>query len=88
MPLDIEILENEGENFLLPKEFVRKCIDAVSDPRKINVARMQDFPIKHLNVVDPLKDNNNLGRSVTSGTCPLFLAGPLFGPSLRELGVH
>ncbi|KAL6131699.1 hypothetical protein ACLB2K_070073 [Fragaria x ananassa] len=62
-----EILENEGENFLLPKEFVRKCIDAVSDPRKINVARMQDFPIKHLNVVDPLKDNNNLGRSVTSG---------------------
>jgi hypothetical protein len=27
-----------------------------------------EFPIKHLNIVDPLKSSNNLGRSVNEGT--------------------
>jgi hypothetical protein len=26
-----------------------------------------EFPIKHLNIVDPLKSSNNLGRSVNKG---------------------
>ena len=25
------------------------------------------FPLKHLNIIDPLRENNNLGRSVNKG---------------------
>lgn len=84
--LEIETPENEGEKLLLTKEFMKNCRVTFSDPRRMHEARLQEFPIKHLNIVDPLKDNNNLGRSVNQGTWSLFLAGSLFGPSLRGSG--
>lgn len=31
----------------------------------------QPFVSKHFNVIDPLRENNNLGRSVSKGACDL-----------------
>ncbi|XP_062001280.1 uncharacterized protein LOC133718452 isoform X2 [Rosa rugosa] len=82
----LKIRENEGENLLFTKEFLKKCRVAFSDPRRISEARLQEFPIKCFNVVDPLKDNNNLGRSVTSGNFTRIKSAFAFGENeLRRI---
>ncbi|XP_050385503.1 uncharacterized protein LOC126802025 isoform X2 [Argentina anserina] len=74
-----ETTESEGKNLLLTKEFVKNCRVAFSERRKKSEARLQEFPIKYRNVVDPLKDNNNLGRSVNSGNCKRIQSAFAYG---------
>ncbi|ONI24797.1 hypothetical protein PRUPE_2G262700 [Prunus persica] len=57
----------EADELLLSEEFVRSSRDVFSDPIRADEATVHEFPTKHLNIVDPLKDNNNLGRSVSKG---------------------
>lgn len=61
----------EADELLLSEEFVRSSRDVFSDPIRADEATVHEFPTKHLNIVDPLKDNNNLGRSVSKGIRPL-----------------
>lgn len=61
-----EIGENDGDELLLSQEFLKKCREIYSVPITLETTG-HEFAIKHLNVVDPLKDNNNLGRSVSKG---------------------
>ncbi|KAJ9167467.1 hypothetical protein P3X46_022118 [Hevea brasiliensis] len=56
--------ENGKDELLLSDEFLRKCVDMFSIPSRSPEINSRPFPLKHLNVVDSLKENNNLGRSV------------------------
>lgn len=62
-----ETAENDGDELLLSPEFLKKCREIYSVPITALENTGHEFAIKHLNIVDPLKDNNNLGRSVSKG---------------------
>ncbi|KAK7821940.1 hypothetical protein CFP56_037240 [Quercus suber] len=59
--------EDNRDELLLTEVFLRNCREIFSVPIRAHETRIHEFPIKHLNIVDPLKDNNNLGRSVSKG---------------------
>lgn len=62
-----ETTENDRDELLLSPEFLRHWKEVYSVPTRAVQNRSHDFPIKNLNIVDPLKDNNNLGRCVSRG---------------------
>lgn len=55
---------DESDDMLLGAEFLQKCRKAYSFSTGINQTGENRFPIKFLNVIDPLRDNNNIGRSI------------------------
>ncbi|XP_025013825.2 uncharacterized protein LOC8260858 [Ricinus communis] len=57
---------NRNELLLTP-EFLKRCKERFSVPIKAVENGGHEFSIKHLNILDPLKDSNNLGRSVSKG---------------------
>lgn len=61
-------MEHNGE-LLLSKDFLKDCVERFSVPSNGFGANARTFISKHLNIVDPLKENNNLGRSVSKGIC-------------------
>ncbi|KAL9249767.1 hypothetical protein AKJ16_DCAP22048 [Drosera capensis] len=63
-----ERAENCAGDFLLGDDFFKEFLDMFSVPPKANEAISKIFTQKHLNIVDPLKDNNNLGRSVSKAS--------------------
>lgn len=67
-PFAAEAPENDGGDFLLSNDFIRYCVSKFSVPSRGLEANSRTFQQKHLNIVDPLKQNNNLGRSVSKGT--------------------
>ncbi|KAF8102043.1 hypothetical protein N665_0201s0333 [Sinapis alba] len=56
-----------GHELLLDEKFLSDCIELYSAPTKTVETNGLEFPIRHLNIVDPLKHSNNLGKSVTKG---------------------
>ncbi|XP_008242648.1 PREDICTED: uncharacterized protein LOC103340921 [Prunus mume] len=74
-----EVPENGGDDLLLSEEFIRNCVEMFSVPSKLCETNLRSFPLKHLNIIDPLKENNNLGRSVNRGSfyriCSAFKYG-------------
>ncbi|GAA0154488.1 hypothetical protein LIER_12452 [Lithospermum erythrorhizon] len=58
----VEKLDNEGNKFLLSEDFLRACMDMFSESSSDDAQKT--FPPKYLNIVDPLKEYNNLGHSV------------------------
>ncbi|KAJ0245822.1 Uncharacterized protein HA466_0182290 [Hirschfeldia incana] len=56
-----------GHELLLGEKFLRDCVELFSAPTKAVETNGLEFPIRHLNIVDPLKHSNNLGKSVTVG---------------------
>ncbi|KAL9253730.1 HESO1-like protein [Drosera capensis] len=79
-----ERAENGGGGFLLGDDFFKEFLDMFSVPPKTNEAISKIFTQKHLNIVDPLKDNNNLGRSVSKASFFRILSAIAFGA--RKLG--
>ncbi|KAL5580539.1 hypothetical protein UlMin_012981, partial [Ulmus minor] len=59
-----EETENGMNDPLLSDEFLTKCVDMFSVSSMGFETDSRAFPLKHLNIIDPLKENNNLGRSV------------------------
>lgn len=57
---------------MLSEEFMRNCVDMFSVPSRGLETNLRAFPQKHLNIIDPLKENNNLGRSVHRGNIVFF----------------
>jgi hypothetical protein len=53
--------------FLQREKFLRECAEAFSAPHRNSERDAQVFSRKFLNIVDPLKQSNNLGRSVSKG---------------------
>ncbi|KAE9615103.1 hypothetical protein Lal_00048370 [Lupinus albus] len=79
----VEVSENGG-NIMLTEEFIRICVDSFSVPSRGVDSNMRAFPQKHLNIVDPLKENNNLGRSVNRGN--FYRIRSAFKYGARKLG--
>ncbi|XP_022925116.1 uncharacterized protein LOC111432455 [Cucurbita moschata] len=80
----VETPENGGGDLLLGADFLNNCLERLSVPARGNEANSRAFPIKHLNIVDPLKENNNLGRSVSKGNFYRIRSAFSFGA--RKLG--
>ncbi|KAJ0259451.1 NTP_transf_2 domain-containing protein [Hirschfeldia incana] len=62
-----DMTEIEHREVVLNEKFVRECMEFYSFSTKAVEANGHIFPVRHFNIVDPLKHNNNLGRSVTQG---------------------
>ncbi|WCJ34961.1 PAP/OAS1 substrate-binding domain superfamily [Euphorbia peplus] len=80
----VEPFDNGRGTLLLKDEFLRKCVDMFSPPSKNPELNSRPFPQKHLNIVDPLKSNNNLGRSVNRGN--FYRIRSAFKYGARKLG--
>ncbi|XP_031103777.1 uncharacterized protein LOC116007281 isoform X1 [Ipomoea triloba] len=79
-----EAPENGGGDFLLSNDFIRYCVSKFSVPSRGFETNARTFQQKHLNIVDPLKENNNLGRSVSKGNFYRIQSAFTFGA--RKLG--
>ncbi|KAJ0087011.1 hypothetical protein Patl1_08653 [Pistacia atlantica] len=62
-----EVPESRMDNLLLSEEFLQECADKFSVRSRGPETNTRAFPQKHLNIIDALKENNNLGRSVNRG---------------------
>ncbi|KAG2686167.1 hypothetical protein I3760_10G164800 [Carya illinoinensis] len=62
-----ETPENDGSDLLHSNNFLKWCLEMFSVSSRGYESNSRTFPPKHLNIVDPLKENNNLGRSVSKG---------------------
>lgn len=59
-----------GGNLLLTKEFLEECSATYSiHPLGQDSNQLRAFQAKFLNVLDPIRETNNLGRSVSQGEC-------------------
>ncbi|KAA8533983.1 hypothetical protein F0562_031500 [Nyssa sinensis] len=63
----VETPEIDGNEFLLSEEFLKNSTEVFSASTRALDTNGQAFSVKHLNIIDPLKENNNLGRSVSKG---------------------
>ncbi|KAK3135980.1 hypothetical protein QOZ80_5BG0426170 [Eleusine coracana subsp. coracana] len=71
-------------DFLQREEFLKECVEAFSVPPKSSEKNTRAFSQKFLNIVDPLKRNNNLGRSVSKGN--FYRIRSAFDFGARKLG--
>nr|GEY24796.1 polymerase, nucleotidyl transferase domain-containing protein [Tanacetum cinerariifolium] len=65
--LAVETPDHQGNDVLLGAEFRKNCMDMFIVPSKGVETDIRTFNLKNLNIIDPLKENNNLGRSVHRG---------------------
>ncbi|PON44664.1 PAP/OAS1 substrate-binding domain superfamily [Parasponia andersonii] len=79
-----ETSENTGHDLLLTDDFLKGCVEMFSAPSRGYETSSRTFPQKHLNIVDPLKENNNLGRSVSKGN--FYRIRSAFTYGARKLG--
>ncbi|CAN6715411.1 unnamed protein product [Malus baccata var. baccata] len=79
-----ETPENGGGDLLLSNDFLKGCVERFSVPSRGYETNHRTFQPKHLNIVDPLKDNNNLGRSVSKGN--FYRIRSAFTYGARKLG--
>ncbi|XVF65932.1 hypothetical protein PTKIN_Ptkin09bG0290700 [Pterospermum kingtungense] len=80
----VEMPENGGGDLLLSNDFLRECVEMFSVPSRGFETNSRTFPQKHLNIVDPLRENNNLGRSVSKGN--FYRIRSAFTYGARKLG--
>ncbi|CAM8963865.1 unnamed protein product [Rhodiola kirilowii] len=73
------------EDLLLSNDFLRDCVNKFSVSSGTPEIISRAFQKKHLNIVDPLKNNNNLGRSVSKGN--FFRIRSAFSYGARKLGL-
>lgn len=64
---------NAGADLLLSGENIRYFTDLFAAATSSTEQDMRIFGPMHLNIIDPLKENNNLGRSVYKGKKHLSL---------------
>ncbi|KAK9682684.1 hypothetical protein RND81_10G089100 [Saponaria officinalis] len=63
----IEVLSSNCDGLLLTEDFLRCTRDPLLPSTGVVGTKNSVFPVKFLNILDPLKDDNNLGRSVNKG---------------------
>ncbi|XP_044472959.1 uncharacterized protein LOC123201491 isoform X2 [Mangifera indica] len=79
----VETPENGGQDLLLSTD-LKVCLKQFSAPSRGFETNSRTFSPKHLNIVDPLKENNNLGRSVSKGN--FYRIRSAFTYGARKLG--
>ncbi|CAM0950468.1 unnamed protein product [Alopecurus aequalis] len=70
--------------FLEREEFLEECTQAFTVPPRHYETNTRPFSRKFLNIVDPLKPSNNLGRSVSKGN--FYRIRSAFDLGVRKLG--
>ncbi|KAG6418063.1 hypothetical protein SASPL_120262 [Salvia splendens] len=63
----VEVPENGSTDLMFGEEFLENCLDMFSVSLRELEGKPKAFQPKHLNIIDTLKENNNLGRSVHIG---------------------
>ncbi|KAL6574498.1 hypothetical protein OROMI_011783 [Orobanche minor] len=65
--LAVEMPEDSDRELMLRSDFLSSCVNMFSVPYRGSEKNSRRFQLKHLNIFDPLKESNNLGRSVSKG---------------------
>lgn len=63
----MKVPENGWTDLMFSEEFLENCMEMFSVSSTKLEGKPKAFQPKHLNIIDPLKENNNLGRSVHVG---------------------
>ncbi|KAL6568770.1 hypothetical protein OROHE_004454 [Orobanche hederae] len=63
----VEMPEDSDRELMLRSDFLSSCVNMFSVPYRGSEKNSRRFQLKHLNIFDPLKESNNLGRSVSKG---------------------
>uniref|UniRef100_A0ACD5XKC9 Uncharacterized protein n=1 Tax=Avena sativa TaxID=4498 RepID=A0ACD5XKC9_AVESA len=82
--LIVEGTDVPGDDLLFDKEFLEDSMENTCVPPWNFDARCTKFRVKHLNIIDPLKECNNLGRSVNRANFSRIRTAFSFGA--RKLG--
>ncbi|XP_049388422.1 uncharacterized protein LOC125852775 [Solanum stenotomum] len=80
----VEMPDYISNELLLSEEFLRNSAEMFSVPSRGLESDTRPFQQKYLNIIDPLKENNNLGRSVSKGN--LYRIQRAFKYGARKLG--
>ncbi|KAM3373912.1 hypothetical protein P3S68_012626 [Capsicum galapagoense] len=80
----VEMPDYITKKLLLSEEFLRDSMEMFSVPPRGLETDTRPFQQKYLNIIDPLKENNNLGRSVSKGN--LYRIQRAFKYGARKLG--
>ncbi|KAL0419296.1 UNVERIFIED_CONTAM: hypothetical protein Sradi_1343100 [Sesamum radiatum] len=80
----VETPESGWNNLMLSEEFLENCMEMFSVSSRTPEGNPKAFQAKHLNIIDPLKENNNLGRSVHRGN--FYRIRSAFKYGARKLG--
>lgn len=62
-----EAAETADKPLLINEEFLWSCKEAFAVSIRASECTKQPFLVKHINIQDPLRDYNNLGRSISLG---------------------
>ncbi|CAD6258688.1 unnamed protein product [Miscanthus lutarioriparius] len=76
--------DTQDDDFLQREEFLKECTESFSVLPRNSETNPRVFSRRFLNIVDPLKQSNNLGRSVSKGNFYRIMAHLIFGA--RKLG--
>ncbi|EYU46010.1 hypothetical protein MIMGU_mgv1a004541mg [Erythranthe guttata] len=76
--------ESERKDLMLSEEFLENCMEMFSVSSRVVEGKPKAFQTKYLNIIDPLKENNNLGRSVHRGN--FYRIRSAFKYGARKLG--
>ncbi|CAN4101111.1 unnamed protein product [Withania somnifera] len=80
----VEIPNYTSNELLLSEEFLRNSTEMFSVPSRGLETDTRPFQLKYVNIIDPLKECNNLGRSVSKGN--LYRIQRAFRYGARKLG--
>ncbi|XP_074580814.1 uncharacterized protein LOC141837282 [Curcuma longa] len=80
----VDMADSNGSDLLFSNAFIKECVEMFSAPSRFSETSSKVFSKKHLNIVDPLKQNNNLGRSVSKGN--FYRIRSAFTYGARKLG--
>ncbi|RLN41658.1 uncharacterized protein C2845_PM01G14340 [Panicum miliaceum] len=82
--LTVEATFTHTDDLLFDEEFLKSSVDKATVPPRNSDACYTRFRPKHLNIIDPLKEYNNLGRSVNRASFHRIRTAFLYGA--RKLG--
>ncbi|CAL4939266.1 unnamed protein product [Urochloa decumbens] len=77
--LIVEATVTHADDLLFDKEFLKSAVDNAIGPPRNSDACYTRFRPKHLNIIDPLKEYNNLGRSVNKASFNRIRTAFLYG---------
>ncbi|CAN6300996.1 unnamed protein product [Urochloa humidicola] len=77
--LIVEATVTHADDLLFDKEFLKSAVDNAIGPPRNSDACYTRFRPKHLNIIDPLKEYNNLGRSVNRASFNRIRTAFLYG---------
>ncbi|KAK4802151.1 hypothetical protein SAY86_000354 [Trapa natans] len=79
----VELRGDSCEELLFSSDHLKTCMETFSVPSHGSISQ-RTFIRKHLNIIDPLKENNNLGRSVSRGNYFRIKSAFAFGAQKLE----